>query len=102
MKLKKYRIYDDKLKKYYYFDLSSSYGMIPIDLRGKEEEFTGLQDINGVDIYENDIMVNDSAHYEMRVVWEKGVYLLKDERFPNSIPYYLHEAGKTFYVKNNL
>lgn len=99
MKYKKYRIFDDKLKKYYYFDLDNSFGMIPTDLKDNIEEFTGHYDMYGIPIYEGDTLLNTS-YSAFKVEWD-GLFILKP--LDNiSIPLNLHENAKYLTIYDNI
>ena len=52
----KFRIWDDYLKTFIYFDLFSAFGRIPSDCRDNIQQFTGLFDKNGKEIFEGDII----------------------------------------------
>ena len=72
----KFRFWDDKVKKYIYHDEIFYTGAIEIHNCGKIilEQFTGLKDKNGKEIYENDIILIDEKNYKM--IFEDGCFQL--------------------------
>jgi uncharacterized phage protein (TIGR01671 family) len=57
---KKFRAWDNGSKKFWYFDLNNSCNFTPDDLK-RAEQFTGLKDSKGKEIYEGDIIKHIDA-----------------------------------------
>jgi hypothetical protein len=83
----KFRVWDNRLKKFNYFDLKSVYGNLPMDCIDNVQQFTGLTDMNGDDIYEGDILVRYSFYYVIE--WFESSYVN---------PYlYMHRDGHVIH-----
>jgi hypothetical protein len=65
----KFRIFDDKLKTFQYFDLTSAYGAIPTDLKDNITEYTGINDSIGNEVYTGDIIKYDNHHDPVIIRW---------------------------------
>ncbi len=60
----KFRVFDDRLKKFNYFDLTNVTGNLPSDCLDNVQQFAGLLDVNGVEIYEGDIIKYEGTSLE--------------------------------------
>ena len=52
----KFRVFDPPTNSFSYFDIHSTWGRIPLDLRENVQQWSGLKDVNGKDIYEGDVI----------------------------------------------
>lgn len=82
----KFRVWDDKLKTFSYFDLFSAYGNIPEDLRKNVCESTCVKDKNHKEIFEGDVVktckdFNIAALSTTFVEYDKGVVEWVNEGF---------------------
>ena len=65
----KFRAWDNNQKRFYYLDLNNGCDFTPEELK-QVQQFTGLKDCKGKEIYEGDIIRND-ANKKHQVEWNK-------------------------------
>lgn len=57
MREQKFRVWDDKLKKFWYGNIREIFGHLPTDVKDEHiQQFTGIKDKNGIPIFEGDIL----------------------------------------------
>ena len=78
MRVLKFRIWDDKLNKFEYFDIYSCFGRIPTDIKRNIQQYTGLKDKEGREIYEGDIIIFDGK-------WDKDGNVLPPDHAPYEV-----------------
>lgn len=81
MKETKFRAWDLDRKEFDFFDLDS-YDKHKRDVYGTLEQFTGLHDKSGVEIYEGDILFvrGSTLHFVVKWVTEWARFMLEDHR----------------------
>jgi hypothetical protein len=81
----KFRVWDDRLNLFNYFDLTNVMGHLPMDCLDNVQQFTGVIDPYGNEIYEGDIVWLESAHIDedeknrnrFEIVFHRGAFQVK-------------------------
>jgi len=63
-------------RRFWFFDISSGFNTENADTFSSPEQFTGLKDRAGIDIYEGDFVSHDSVHHEMLVSFRNSKWVL--------------------------
>lgn len=93
MKNIKFRAFDKRLNRVRHFDLfQASYYSNPDWKLSEPEMFTGLQDTDGKDIYENDFLKDGTGIRQVVWDYEYARFVSKPRR-KEGLPFYTHVVG---------
>ena len=93
----KFRIWDEKVGGFDYFDLFSSFGHVPLDIRENVQEFTGAEDTLGGEIYVGDIV---SVQNNIRRRYEHGEVIYSPEYLAYFVKFYTKSDYYSEYLSH--